>query len=286
MKASQFRAAVGVVALLAAACGDELTGSQVTTGPVTTSPVTTSPVTTSPVTTSPVGGDRDALAGTSWAAIELSDAAGDSSVPDTGGEPTLEFDQPGVTVSGSTGCNAYSGEVTIGTISIGRLAVTERGCEQAIMALEALFIEVLSGAASFTLADGVLTLEGAGGSVSFAEPAPVVDVALEGTSWSLETLVDGAAATSVVATTLPTLTVGSGSFRGTTGCNDYSGAVVADGAAFTVSDMTWTEIGCESGIMRQEALILGVLQNAGTFEIEADRLTISTSDGRSLTYRA
>ena len=54
------------------------------------------------------------------------------------------------------------------------------------------------------------------------------------------------------------------------------------------TDMQSTVIGCEAWyIMRQETLILDVgYQNAESFEIDSDRLTIFSTERRSLIYRA
>jgi heat shock protein HslJ len=290
MKMRHSLALIAALVLIAAACGEGTADDPAATTPAPTSPATTSPVTTSPVTTSPIGSDAHALAGTSWVAQQISD--GSSSRPViAGNEPNLDFGPGGGTVSGSTGCNQYSGDVTIGsgTMSIGQVAVTERACLDAgVMDQESLFLAVFTGSGSFTLADGILELQGSAGSVSFAEPEQVVDAALDGTGWTLDTLIDGVGASSVLSTTRPSLRVDLSdvSVRGTTGCNDFGGRVQVQGSAFTVTDMSWTEIGCESGVMTQEAFILGVLQNAEQFEIEGDRLTISDGTGRALVYKA
>lgn len=262
MKALRIWAITSVLILVAAACGDDSTDTE----------------------------DPDALAGTSWVAQRIADDSGRRGAL-TGSEPTIDFAADGRTVSGSTGCNVYSGDVTIGqgTISVAEVSVTERACiAQEIMEQEALFLEILVSVDGFTLTDGILELKSADGSVSFVEPAPVVDAALDGTAWALDTLIDGELAMSVLTTTTPSLAVdtGEGSLRGTTGCNGFSGAVVVEGRAFTVAEMTWTEIGCEPDIMRQETLILDVLQNAESYEIDGDHLTIFSTEGRSLVYRA
>ena len=128
-----------------------------------------------------MGSDADALAGTSWVAQRISnDSGGREALADN--KPTIDFGADGRTVSGSTGCNVYSGGVTIGsgTISVAQVAVTERGCiPREIMEQESLFVEILTSADEFTMADGVLELKSTKGSVSFIEPTPVVDVPLE-----------------------------------------------------------------------------------------------------------
>ena len=221
---------------------------------------------------------------------QISDDSGGPGVV-AGSEPTIEFAAGGGTVAGSTGCNVYSGEVTIGegAISVTQVSVTERACSPLeVMDQEALFLSILTGADGFTLAGGILELKSSAGSVSFVEPATVDDAPLDETAWALDTLIDSQVAVSVLATTAPTLTVdtGEGSMRGTTGCNTFSGAVATEGNRFTVTNMTWTEIGCEPDIMRQETLILEALQNAERYEIEGDGLTIFSPADRSLVYRA
>ena len=80
------------------------------------------------------GGDEEqGLEATRWV-LETIDS-GDSSTPVLAGtEPYLEF--AGETVSGSDGCNQFSGGVTVGpddAIAFGQMAGTLMACEQAIM---------------------------------------------------------------------------------------------------------------------------------------------------------
>lgn len=231
----------------------------------------------------------DALAGTSWVAGRIADDSGGRGAL-TGSEPTIDFGADGGTVSGSTGCNLYSGDVTIdqGTFAVAQVSVTERACAQEVMEQEALFLEILASADGFTLTEGTLELKSAGGSVSFVESAPVVDAALHGTVWALRTLIDGEVAMSVLTSTTASLTVDTAerSLRGTTGCNGFSGTVMVEGSGFTVTELSWTEIGCELDIMRQETFFLDVFQNAERYEIEGDHLTIFSTESRSLVFRA
>jgi heat shock protein HslJ len=105
-----------------------------------------------------------ALAGTSWVLVSL---AGDDLL--SGTEATAEFtdDQ----VSGSTGCNSYSGayEADDGSdIDFDeQFAVTERACERAIMDQEAAFLAALAAADSFSLAGDDLTIESGAGALMF-----------------------------------------------------------------------------------------------------------------------
>lgn len=274
---------VAVLPVVAAACGE---GSDVPG----TAPITTSPVTTSPVTTSPVGSDAEALAGTSWEARTLSD--GDVVSPAVAGHvPTIEFGGDARTVSGSTGCNRYTGDVLIGasTISVTNVAVTERAClDPGAMEQEALFLGILMGADAVALADGNLELRSPAGTVTFVEPEPVVDAPLDGTLWTVDGLIAGDAVTSVLTTTTPTLRIDltAGTLRGTTGCNDFFGEVQVLGEEITISELANTEIACEPQVMDQEAFILDVLREVQIFDVDGERLSLFTAGGRGLLYRA
>lgn len=84
--------------------------------------------------------------------------------PVTGSELTAIFtpDQ----VSGSAGCNAYSGGYTIdgATITIGPLASTKRACEdQAVSDQEQQFLTALQAATTFDQTGNTVTLKAAGG---------------------------------------------------------------------------------------------------------------------------
>ena len=116
--------------------------------------------------------------------------------------------------------------------------MTERAClPRGVMEQESLFLEILTSADEFTLTGGAFFgLRSTEGSVSFVEPVPVVDAALDGTTWVLDSLIDGEVAMSVLTTTTPSLTVdtGEGSMQGNpTGCNNFGATVTIEGNGFT-----------------------------------------------------
>ncbi len=80
---------------------------------------------------------------------------------------TMTFD--GVSVSGSTGCNSFSGRYVIAgsKISFSPLLTTRRGCAPAIMDLEQKFLRALTTGLDVQLKDtGALVLTGETGSVT------------------------------------------------------------------------------------------------------------------------
>ena len=71
---------------------------------------------------------------------------------------------------------------------------------------------------------------------------------------------------------------------GWTGCNSYDGRYSASGSSFTIEELRWTEAGCPSREMfMQESLYLDLLVDAEGFAISGAQLTITSSDGQTIT---
>lgn len=72
---------------------------------------------------------------------------------------------------------------------------------------------------------------------------------------------------------------------GWTGCNSYDGRYSASGSSFTIEELRWTEVGCPSReLFTQESLYTDLLVNAEEFSISGSQLTITSSDGRAITF--
>ena len=99
------------------------------------------------------------LTGKIWV---LSSLGGKAPLKDT--ELTSEFTAKR-RVSGSAGCNRYTGtyKVSGSTIRIVPLATTRKACAEPIERQETAFLKALSGARSFAISGGTLTLKSAGG---------------------------------------------------------------------------------------------------------------------------
>lgn len=98
-----------------------------------------------------------------------SGTSGDQSIPLSEANPiTIEFS--GDQVSGSGGCNQYSGtfEVDGSSISFGAIAITERAClEDDVMQAESLYGRTLTHATTYTINGDQLTLTGPAGVLTF-----------------------------------------------------------------------------------------------------------------------
>ena len=106
------------------------------------------------------------LSGTTWTVTTVGGDFVDANSP-----PTIDFAADGK-VSGTTGCNQYSGtyEVNGNEIAVGLLAMTMMLCEGSIGEQETLFGPALQGATTWAIDEtGMLLLSGAGDIV--AKPA-------------------------------------------------------------------------------------------------------------------
>jgi len=194
----------------------------------------------------------------------------------------IEDDQ----VRGVSFCNHYSGSYTLDgdVLAVSGLGGTDMGCDPAVLAAETAFVTAL-GTADRVARDGAdLVLSGPDGTLRFARQAPVVDRALAGTTWTLDTLVDGEVASSVLG--FPTLApADDGTATGATGCRGFVGTWSVAGDVLTL-DVTRDALGCPDDLGRQDGHVLAVLDSAPRFDIDGDRLTLTAPDGRGLVYRA
>jgi heat shock protein HslJ len=89
------------------------------------------------------------LIGTSWTLVGIGEAIAIESAG-----ANLTFDPAG-TVSGSTGCNSFSGTYAIdGTaLTLGPLATTRMACEEPLMAQEAAVLEALTAVSGWEVDD-------------------------------------------------------------------------------------------------------------------------------------
>ncbi len=256
--------------LVLAACGDSGEGTTSTAAPPASTPPTPS------------------LDGTSWV-LTGGTLDGAPIQPLRTQPPTLAV--AGEQATGTTGCNMYDASLVLtpsGELSIAVIAVTEIGCDPSVMETEARFLAALGRVDRFEWDANRLNLSNGSASLDFVAGVPADNPPLGSTEWVLTGFVDDDVASSVVANTRLTLlvNVAGGAMRGSGGCNTFGGGVDLDGERFVVSEMAYTEIGCEEPIMSQEVKYFGTLADAATWHIEGGILTIATADGRALTFAA
>jgi len=230
------------------------------------------------------------LRGTRWVVTGfLLDGAG-GRLP-AGIHLSLDFDDTGG-IGGTAGCNSYFGAaaLTAGGIAVTGIGSTEMACEPEVMEREMRFLTALGRVTGLALEGEGLRLTAGDGSASIdlVPLVPEPDRPLAGTTWLLTTLIDGDAASSIIAGTEPTLVVDDLEERisGSTGCNRFFGSATFAVETVTVGLLRTTKMACDAATTEQESFVLAVLGAAATWEIEGARLRITAADGRALEFVA
>lgn len=216
-----------------------------------------------------------------WRATQYADAAGTMVQPREGSILSAHFD--GERVTGSAGCNNYTGGYAAGdgTIEIGPLAATLKLCDGG-MEEEVDYLSAMQSADAYVITDGMLRLENGGTVVAEYEAAPV---GLPGTAWNVTSMNNGKEGMQslVVGTEITVGFSEGGTVSGSTGCNEYSGSYEVTDDAIEMGPFAVTERACaEAEAMDQEAVFVGYLQSAVTFTITDQLLTLFDAEGSKL----
>ena len=218
------------------------------------------------------------LTGQVWA---LTDLAGMAPIQDTG--ITIQFGTDG-NVSGSSGCNQYSGTYTASGSSLTintPLASTMMMCAEPVMVQESAYQAALAGVKAYSVNGDKLTLFGPNNTEIASYKATSQDLA--GTSWQVIGYNNGKqAVVSMLAGTEMYIDFGKdGSVSGGGGCNTYSGPYTVKGNQISIGPLASTMMACgdPAGIMEQEQQYLAALATAATYQIEGNVLELRTADG-------
>ena len=188
----------------------------------------------------------------------------------------------------NAGCNHLGGE---GSLDDGFLvatvsAMTEMGCEQPRMEQDTWFVSFLESRPAATVEGPVLTLDKDGVTIRLTDEEHIRaqnPIPLEGTTWELESLVQGDAASSVPGDKQPTIELEGGKARVFTGCNRGSGQVSVGDTTMTFGPLALTKMACQDS---PEAAVLAVLTGEVAFAHDHDQLTLTGFDGKALVFHA
>jgi heat shock protein HslJ len=217
------------------------------------------------------------LTGKVWALTELK-----GTPPAAGVGISAQFTSDGK-VSGSAGCNRYSGTYTVSGNSItfsSPMATTMMMCDEAVMEQENAYLKALAEAKTYEVKGDQLTLTGTDKTSLAIYKAQSQDLA--GTSWEPTGYNNGKqAVTGMLTGTTLTADFGKdGTLSGNSGCNTYSGEYKVNGDQITIGTLASTMMACSEpeGVMEQEAQYLAALQSAATYQIEGNVLQMRTKD--------
>lgn len=192
-------------------------------------------------------------------------------------------------IRGSAGCNSYGGGIAIegDTFEAGGLAMTEIGCPPEIAQAEERFVEAVGEVDTIARDRRTLTLTGPETELVFRLVPPIDPKPLTGTTWILETLVDGDLASSTLASAEPArlLLSDDGTFEGTTGCRSFTGGWEVSGDVVAVTQMVF-EGNCRAAA-EQDSHVASVLGGGFRAERDGDRLTLTAEKSAlGLVYRS
>ncbi len=187
-------------------------------------------------------------------------------------------------ISGSAGCNRYSGTYTASGSNLAissNLATTKMACETDIMDQENTYLQALASVKTYEVAGGKLMLGDGSNKSLLVYAAQSQDLA--GTSWQAVGYNNGKqAVVSVLNGTTLTLEFSTdGNVSGNSGCNTFSGPYKVTGDQIKLGPLAGTMMACSdpAGIMDQEAQYLAALGSASTYVVDGSTLELRTSDG-------
>ena len=159
----------------------------------------------------------------------------------------------------------------------GESAMTMMGCEEDLAAQDTWLSELFTAGASAALDDASLTLTADDVTVEMEEEA---DVAVSGTKWTLDGLIEGDAVSSLPAgVEAPTLDIAEdGTANVFTGCNTGGTTVTVGEGTLSIDPMRLTMMACDGEAGTVEAAVLAVLDGEVEMAIDSKTLTLTKGD--------
>lgn len=220
----------------------------------------------------------EGLIGAMWLLNDL-----DGMAPADVAPVTLMFERYGGVVSGSAGCNRYSGTYELSGTSLEvapELAVTRMACPEPVMEVESSYLAFLPEATNVSVEGERLTMTGADGAPVATFTAQSQNLA--GTRWVITDFNDhfGTVVSSIDGTDPTVAFVRDGTLNGTGGCNRFTAAYTTGDGIITISSLAATKNKCAEpdGIIIQERRIKTALKTAATYLVEGDVLELRTID--------
>lgn len=214
---------------------------------------------------------------TVWTATTIDNAS-----PLHGSTLTVQFAKNG-TVTGFDGCNNFRSSYTLhgSTLSVNpQMVSTLVGCSTEVMEQANNFTALLIASTRIVLdKNGVLELlQGNTAGLTFTGQANT----LSNTSWNVTSYNNGnqAVVSPILDTNLTILFDDDGTISGSAGCNTYSGTYSINGKSISISQLAITERMCiePEGIMEQESSFITYLQQADTWHLQGNQLSLRTPE--------
>ena len=192
-------------------------------------------------------------------------------------------------LSASAGCNTVGGAYTVENdlLSVSEPSATLVACDPQLMTQDDQLIGFLTDDPAISLSDDVLTLTGAEVTVEMQQESGEGNGApLVGTTWTLDSIVDGDSASSVPSgVEPPTLEISdAGEASVFTGCNRGGASVEVSDTSLAFGPLRLTRMACGDDATAVEAAVTSVIDGKVDYSINGDVLTVS-KDAQALEYR-
>lgn len=202
----------------------------------------------------------------------------------------IRLDFRATDLGASAGCNSMSGTYRIenGQLVFEGGAMTEMGCSVDREAQDRWLIDLLGSKPAARLTGDELVLESGSIVVHLLDRKIVEpDVALSGPTWTVVSIIDGGAVSSVPAGAIATLMFkADGTLELNSGCNQGGGSWKAVGNGIEVSNLVLTKKACDGPGGQLESAVVGVLR-AGSISASIDSNLLTLQAGaRGLQLRA
>ena len=182
-------------------------------------------------------------------------------------------------LSANPGCNSLAGGYTIDgdTLQVNELAQTAMACDEALMDQEAWFSEFLASGPTVALDGDTLTLAGDDATITFIAgefTTPEEGIELDGREF-LSQSVEGH---ELVEGSTIRLGFADGSVSAQAGCNNIFGGYTLDGDVLVVDTLGTTEMACDPALMEQDTWLVEFLSARPTVALDGDTLTLTGAD--------
>jgi heat shock protein HslJ len=191
------------------------------------------------------------------------------------------------TVSVNAGCNTMGGayELDGDELTVGTMMSTQMACPPELMAQDEWVSDFLTAGTTVAVDGDTITLTGDDVVLTLtdrevAEP----DMPLEGTTWTLDGIIDADSVSTVPGGVVATIRFEDGMAQVDTGCNTGSAsAEVGDGTIF-FGPMALTKMACGPDESEVEQTFVALLTGDVAYVIESDSLTLSNGQN-GLTFK-
>ncbi|MBA3869842.1 MAG: META domain-containing protein [Anaerolineae bacterium] len=251
------------------------------------------------VTVTPVVGGNSSLGGlaaVNWVLSSFGPVAAPVAVL-PGSTVTAIFTTDGVT--GSAGCNSYSGNFTYdnAALTFTPLITTKMACtDNNVMTQETTYLTALQSATGYQITNGQLQIAYPDGVLTFnvnnTVPTPAVSLTgtpivntdptlggLANVHWVLVSMGPTVAPVAAIADAAVNIDFTQQGVSGSSGCNQYSGTFIYNNNTLAFSPLVSTQLACADNIMAQESAYVAALQSATGYQIANGQLQITYADG-------